>query len=198
METIYHCCGGLDVHKKTVEATVRRLAGGQLHSETRRFETMTRDLLALSDWLASECVTHVAMESTGVLWKPVFNILESSFEVLLVNARHVKQVPGRKTDVKDSQWLAQLLQHGLLRGSYVPSREIRDLRDLTRQRTQLVREKTRVVNRVHKTLEDANIKLGVVASDIMGVSGRDMLQALIKGQEDPRKVGEHGPAAYAE
>jgi transposase len=190
METIYPCCAGLDVHKKTVEATVRRVEQGRLQAETRRFGTMTADLLGLSDWLTSERVTHVAMESTGVFWKPIYNILEGAFEVLLVNAQHVKQVPGRKTDVKDSQWLAQLLQHGLLRGSFVPPGPIRELRDLTRHRTQLVSEKTRVANRMHKTLEDANIKLGAVASDILGASGRDMLRALIEGEQDTEKMAD--------
>ncbi|MCK6498519.1 MAG: IS110 family transposase [Nitrospira sp.] len=188
METTYESCAGLDVHKKTVEVTVRRMEGGQLHAETRRFATLTRDLLRVSEWLASQKVTHVAMESTGVFWKPIYNILEGSFEVLLVNAQHVKQVPGRKTDVKDSQWLAQLLQHGLLRPSFVPPRPVRELRDLTRHRTQLVAEKVRVANRLRKTLEDANIKLGSVASDLMGVSARAMLQALIRGEADPARI----------
>jgi transposase len=190
METVYASCAALDVHKETVEATVRRMEKGRLWAETRGFGTMTRDLLALSDWLVSERVTHVAMESTGVYWKPIYNILEGQFQVLLVNAQHVKQVPGRKTDVSDSQWLAQLLQHGLLRGSFIPPRPLRELRDLTRQRAQLVSEQTRVANRLHKTLEDANIKLSSVASDILGVSGRQMLRALIAGQEDPRELAE--------
>jgi len=190
METIYASCAGLDIHKKTVEVTVRRMEQGRVRAETRQFGTMTRDLLALSDWLRSQQVTHVAMESTGVFWKPIYNILEGQFEVLLVNAQHVKQVPGRKTDVNDSQWLAQLLQHGLLRGSFVPPRPLRELRDLTRQRAQLVAEQTRVTNRLHKTLEDANIKLGSVASDILGVSGRQMLKGLIAGEENPEKLAE--------
>lgn len=192
MDTIYTCCAGLDVHKKTVEVNVRRLdEGRRSHSETRQFRTFTRDLLEMSDWFAEQGVTHVAMESTGVFWKPIFNILEGNFEVLLVNARHVKNVPGRKTDVKDCQWLAQLLQHGLLKGSFVPSREIRELRDLTRHRAQLVAEKTRTTNRIHKVLEDANIKLGSVASDILGVSGRDMIQGIIAGEEDPAKLADY-------
>jgi transposase len=190
METIYASCAGLDVHKKTVEATVRRIEEGCVRVETRQFGTMTRDLLALSDWLVRERITHVAMESTGVFWKPIYNILEGQFEVVLVNAQHVKQVPGRKTDVSDSQWLAQLLQHGLLRGSFIPPRPLRELRDLTRQRGQLVAEQTRVANRLHKTLEDANIKLGSVASDILGVSGRQILRALIAGQGDPQELAE--------
>lgn len=189
METIYRCCAGLDVHKQSVEVTVRRLEeSGRVYQETRHFGTFTRDLLEMSDWMSGGGVTHVAMESTGVYWKPIYNILEGSFEVLLVNARHVKQVPGRKTDIKDCQWLAQLLQHGLLRGSFIPSRPIRQLRDLTRHRAQLVAEKTRVVNRIHKILEDANIKLGSVATDILGVSGRAMIQDLIAGQSDPTQL----------
>jgi len=192
METIYRCCAGLDVHKETVEVNVRRLDDkGRLHSETRQFRTFTKALLEMSDWLAEEGVTHVAMESTGVYWKPIFNILDGCFEVLLVNARHVKNVPGRKTDVNDCQWIGQLLQHGLLRGSFVPSRELRELRDLTRHRTQLVAEKTRVSNRFHKVLEDANIKLGSVATDILGKSGRAMLKDLISGKDDPEQLAEH-------
>ena len=172
METIYQCCAGLDVHQKTVVVCVRRLdANGRLQKSVRTYGTFTTNLRALADWLAEEGVTHVAMESTGVLWKPVYNLLEGRFEVLLVNAQHLKQVPGRKTDVKDCEWIVQLLQHGLLRGSFVPAPAQRELRDLTRHRAKLVEEKTAVVNRVHKTLEDANIKLGAVASDILGVSG---------------------------
>jgi len=151
---------------------------------------MTKDILALADWLSSEEVTHVAMESTGVYWKPIYNILEGRFTILLVNARHVKNVPGRKTDLKDCQWLAQLLQCGLLKGSFVPDRPQKELRDLTRLRTQLVNEKSAVINRIHKILEDANIKLGVVATDILGKSGRDMIRALIRGEEDPVQIAE--------
>jgi transposase len=186
METIYSCCAGLDIHKMTVVACVRRLDSvGRIHESVRTFGTMTAELLALSDWLAEAGVTHVAMESTGVFWKPVFNLLEGRFAVLLVNPRHIKQVPGRKTDVKDCQWIAQLLQYGLLRGSFVPPRPIRELRDLTRQRSQLVAEKAAVANRIQKVLEDANIKLAAVATDVLGVSGRAMIRALIAGQEDP-------------
>lgn len=189
MEVIYQCCAGLDVHKATVEVNVRRREeGGKLQSEVRRFRTFTRDLLEMSDWLAEQGVTHVAMESTGVFWKPIYNILEGQVEVLLVNARHIKHVPGRKTDVLDCQWLAQLLQCGLLKGSFVPDRELRELRDLTRHRAQLIAEKTRTVNRIHKLLEDTNIKLGAVAADIVGVSGRAMLQQLIAGEADPVKL----------
>lgn len=189
MDTIYRCCAGLDVHQKTVEATVRRLdEAGRLTTQTRRFGTMTRELLALGDWMAQEGVTIVVMEATGVYWKPVWNLLEGRFELLLVNARHVKQVPGRKTDASDSQWLAQLLQYGLLRGSLVPPRAVRELRDLTRDRTQLVQESARVANRIQKVLEDANVKLASVATDVLGVSGRAMLEAMIAGEQDPVRL----------
>jgi transposase len=189
MDTVFPCCCGLDVHKKTVAACVRKsAAGGRVSEEVRTFGTMTRELLEMSDWLAAQGVTHVAMESTGVLWKPIYNLLEDRFELLLVNAQHIKRVPGRKTDIKDCQWIAQLLQHGLLKASFVPPRAQRELRDLTRHRTQLVAEKNRLANRLHKTLEDANIKLGAVATDILGVSGRRMLEALAAGQEDPEQL----------
>jgi len=191
LEVIYQCCCGLDVHKRTIAACVRRLLeNGGMHQETRTFGTMTRDILALADWLAAESVTHVALESTGSYWKPVYNILEGRFKMLLVNARHVKHVPGRKTDVKDCQWLAQLLQAGLLRGSFIPERPQRELRDLTRHRSQLVGERSRAANRIQKILEDANIKLASVASDILGASGRDMLRALIRGETDAEKMAD--------
>lgn len=191
MEIVHECCAGFDVHKQTVMVCVRRMLGkGRIERQVREFGTMTRDILALGDWLRDLGVTHVAMESTGVFWKPIWNVLEGSFEMLLCNAQHIKQVPGRKTDVKDCEWIAQLLQHGLLRASFVPERDQRDLRDWTRTRAQLVGDCTRVVNRVHKTLEDANIKLGSVATDIMGVSGRLMLERMIQGEEDPEKLSE--------
>jgi transposase len=158
--------------------------------QVKTFGTMTSDLLQMSDWLAEQGVTNVAMESTGVLWKPVWNILEGAFELLLVNPVELKRVPGRKSDVRDCQWIAHLLQCGLLRSSFVAPRAQRELRDLTRYRAQLMAELTRIVNRVHKTLEDANIKLGAVASDIMGKSGRAMLSALLQGERDPRKLAE--------
>ena len=186
MDLIYPCCAGVDVHKKTVVACVRRAGpDGAIGREVRTYRTMTADLIALADWLDAEGVTHVAMESTGVYWKPVFHLLEGRFEVLLVNAHHIKQVPGRKTDVKDSEWIAQLLQYGLLRSSFIPPPPIRELRDLTRHRAQLVRERATAANRVQKVLEDANIKLGSVATDVLGVSGRSMLVALIGGNDDP-------------
>lgn len=186
MQVIYPCCAGLDVHKKTVVACRMKAEGSKpIRTEVKTFSTMTRQLLALSDWLSQWGCTHVAMESTGEYWKPIFNVLEANFEVLLVNAQHVKQVPGRKTDVRDAEWLAGLLQHGLLKASYIPPALQRDLRDLTRYRTTLVQERTRVINRVQKALEGANIKLSSVASDSLGVSGRAILKGLIEGQEDP-------------
>src|SRR5262245_9136032 len=191
MDTLYPRCAGLDVHKGNVVVCVRCCAApGPAFEEVRTFSTMTADLLALADWLAEHGVTHVAMESTGVYWKPVFNILEGSAHVILVNAEHVKTVPGRKTDVKDCQWLAQLLQHGLLKASFVPPAPIRALRDLARQRTQLIGARSAAANRVQKVLEDANIKLGEVASDVLGASGRDMLEALISGETDPEKLAD--------
>jgi transposase len=191
MENILACCAGLDVHKESVEACVRRIEpNGRVHSETRHWGTMTRDLLEMAAWLAAEGVKNVAMESTGVYWKPIFNILETRFTVLLVNARHLKQVPGRKSDVRDCQWIAQLLQCGLRKGSFIPPRAQRDLRDLTRHRTQLVEEKTRTINRIQKVLEDANIKLASVATDVLGVSGRAMIQRLIEGETDPHKLAD--------
>ena len=191
MDIVYPCCAGLDVHKKTVVACVRRVAAnGKVHKEVRTFGTMTADLLSLADWLAQEGVTHAAMESTGVYWKPVWNILDEQFQLLLVNARHIKQVPGRKTDVKDSEWIAELLQHGLLRGSFVPPTPQRELRELTRQRLQLMHQKASVANRIQKILEDANVKLASVATDVLGVSGRDMLQAIIAGQENPHVLAD--------
>jgi transposase len=191
MEAIFRCCAGFDVHSKTVAVCVRRMGDqGEIHAEVRTFGTMTRNLLALCDWLLAEGVTHVAMESTGVFWKPIYNILEGQFQILLVNARHVQKVPGRKTDVKDCEWLAQLLQCGLLRGSYIPPRPQRDLRDLTRMRTQLTHEMASVANRIHKVLEDTNVKLGLVATDVLGVSGRKIIEALIGGETDAVKMAD--------
>jgi transposase len=191
MDRILERCAGLDVHKKTVVACIRRTGpDGAIDSQVRTFGTMTADLLALSDWLDAAGVRHVAMESTGVYWKPIFNILEGHFDVMLVNAGRLKQVPGRKTDVKDAEWIAQLLQHGLLSPSFIPPPEIRELRELTRQRTELVRDQAAVANRIQKVLEDANIKLGDVASDVLGVSGRAMIRAIIDGQEDPERLAD--------
>jgi transposase len=189
MDIIFGNVAGLDVHKETVVACVRKLQPqGSIAEQVETFGTMTSDLLRLLDWLTAQQVTHVAMEATGVLWKPLWNILEGHFQLLLVNPRELKRVPGRKSDVSDSQWIAQLLQCGLLRSSFVPDRPQRELRDLTRQRAQLVAETTRVANRIHKTLEDANIKLGAVASDILGTSGRLMLHAILAGERDPQKL----------
>jgi transposase len=196
MDVVYERCCGLDVHKRTVVAcVVTSQAGGGPRKETRSFGTMTADLLALADWLEQHGVTHVAMESTGVFWKPVWNLLEDRFALLLVNAQHIKAVPGRKTDVRDCEWLADLLRHGLLRASFVPDRrrlrsEQRELRELTRYRTSLVRERSTAVNRLQQTLEGANIKLASVATDIMGASGRQMLAALIAGTMDPAMIAE--------
>lgn len=185
MDILHECCAGLDVHKKTVVACVRRAGpDGKVSHETRTFATMTADLLELADWLAQRGVRHAAMESTGVYWKPIWHLLEGRFELILVNARHMRQVPGRKTDVKDAQWIAQLLQHGLLSASFVPPVPIRELRDLTRQRAQLVADRATVANRVQKVLEAANIKLGSVATDVLGVSGRAMIARMIAGQSD--------------
>jgi transposase len=189
METLFARCAGLDVHSKTVVAC-RRILGpdGKLDKEVRSFGTTTSQLEALAKWLQEGGVTHVAMESTGVFWKPIWNVLEARFEVLLVNARNIKKVPGRKTDVRDCEWIAQLLQCGLLSASFVPPPAIRELRELTRHRAKLIDQRTAVANRVHKTLEDANIKLGTVASDILGVSGRDMLRAIVEGETDSEKL----------
>ncbi len=189
MDLMHPRVAGVDVHEAFV-VVCRRIvrSDGQVDRVVRRYSTMTRDLLARGDWLADAQVTHLAMESTGVFWKPIWNRLEDRFTLVLVNARHVKQVPGRKRDVGDAEWMAQLLQHGLLRASFIPPPPLRELRDLTRHRTTLLQERTRVVNRMHKVLEDANIKLSAVASDILGVSGRAMLRALIAGETDPQRL----------
>lgn len=193
MDTLFARVAGLDLHQKTVVACVR-ITGpdGKAVEQIRTFGTMTEDLLGMSDWLVEQRVTHIAMESTGVLWKPVWNILDgrSEWELLLVNPRELKQVPGRKSDVKDSQWIAHLLACGLLRASFVPERGQRDLRDLTRMRAVLTDEHTRTVNRLHKVLQDANIKLTSVATDILGVSGRDMLKGLMQGEQDVEVLAE--------
>jgi transposase len=191
MDILHDRCAGLDVHKKTVVACARHVeADGEVRNEVRTFGTMTADLLELVDWLKGQDVRHVAMESTGVYWKPIWHILEGAFELVLVNARHIKRAPGRKTDVKDAEWLAQLLQVGLLSPSFIPPPPIRALRDLTRQRAQLVADKASVVNRIHKTLEGANIKLSSVATDILGVSGRAMIARLIQGVNDPERLAD--------
>ena len=195
MRIVYKRCCGLDVHKKVIVACLLLLeADGELRSEIRKFGTMTQDLLELLDWLQQAGCTHVAMESTGVYWKPIWNVLEGRFELLLVNAQHFKAVPGRKTDVKDCEWLAELLQHGLVRSSFVPPTLVRDLRDLNRNRAILVQQRATVSNRIEKVLEDANIKLGVVASHVLGQSGRTMLHALSTGEEDIDKLAEMAKA----
>lgn len=183
MRVVFERCSGLDLHKKTVAACVITPEG----RETRTFGTMTADILALADWLQSMGVTHVAMEATGVYWKPVYNLLETyGFDLIVVNAQHIKQVPGRKTDVQDAEWIADLLRHGLVRGSYIPSRPERELRELVRYRKTLIRERSNEVNRVQKVLEGANIKLASVATDVMGKSGRAMLEAMVAGTTDPK------------
>jgi transposase len=185
MDQLIERCCGLDVHRDTVASCVRVPGpNGKRQQEVRTFGTTTAELLALRDWLEAHGVTHVAMESTGVYWKPVFYVLEEAFTCLLVNATHIKQVPGRKTDVKDCAWIAQCLECGLLRGSFVPPAPIRELRDLTRHRRVLIEERTRAANRVHKLLQDAGIKLASVATNILGVSGRAMLEALVHGTTD--------------
>jgi transposase len=191
MNLLYPQSAGLDVHKKTVVACALTVdAHGEMHEATQTFATMTPDLLALADWLGQQGVTHVAMESTGEYWKPVHSLLEGNFTVLVVNAQHLKTVPGRKTDVGDAAWIADLLRHGLLTGSYIPPLAQRDLRDLTRQRTNLVQERAQVSNTLQKVLEWANLKLGDVVSDVTGVSARAMLTAIVDGQTDPTALAE--------
>jgi len=186
MEVVYECCGGLDVHAKTVVACL--VTKGR--KEIRTFATMTDELLQLGDWLSSAGCTHVAIESTGVYWKPVFNMLEGLLTVILVNARHIKAVPGRKTDVRDCEWLADLLRHGLLKASFIPPLEIREVRELVRYRQTVVTEHTAVANRITKLIESANIKLGQVASEVLGLSGRLMLRALAAGETNAEKLAE--------
>lgn len=191
MEIIHPTCAGLDVHKKTVVACVRTTGSdGKPRKETRSFSTLTGDLLALADWLLAQGVTHVAMESTGEFWKPVYAILEPQLTVLVVNAQHIKQVPGRKTDIKDAEWIADLLAHGLLRASFIPPQPQRDLRDLTRQRTVIIQERAAVINRLQKVLEWANLKLAAVATNVVGVSARAMLEAIVDGQSDVTALAE--------
>jgi len=185
MERVYERCCGIDVHKKMVVACLILVVNGQRCKDARTFRTTTQDLLLLLDWLSSAGCTHVAMESTATYWKPIYNLLEGHFELLVVNAQHIKAVPGRKTDVHDSEWIADLLQHGLLRASFIPPASQRELRELTRYRTNLVEERVRAANRLQQTLEGTNLKLGDVATDILGKSGRAILEALLAGQTDP-------------
>jgi transposase len=190
MDVMHPRCAGLDVHQKTVVACARLASAGTVTHEVRTFGTTTRALLALAEWLAERGVTHVAMESTGVFWKPVWHILDGQFELVLANARHLRHIPGRKSDVNDATWIADLLAHGLIRSSFVPPASIHELRDLTRTRKQLVREIAQHTLRLQKILEDANLKLTTVISDILGVSGRAILEALIAGEQDPERLAD--------
>jgi transposase len=194
MEVVYPACGGLDVHQKTVVACARVVVGEKVVQEVQTFATTTNGLLELCDWLTERGVTHVAMESTGVYWKPIWHVLENSFELVLANAGHIKNVPGRKTDVNDAMWIADLFAHGLIRASFVPPTPIQEMRDLTRTRKQVVRERAQHVQRIQKTLEDANIKITGFISDVLGQSGRAILEALIAGETNPEKLFEltHG------
>ena len=189
MDVLYSNCAGLDIHKDTVVACSRRVTAAKVIREVRTFKTTTRELLALSDWLGTLGATHIVMEATGVYWKPVWNILsDGDFELILANAAHVKNVPGRKTDVNDATWLADLLAHGLIRASFVPDVQTQEQRGLLRTRKQLTRERTSHIQRLQKTLEEANIKLDFVISDIVGTSGRAMIEALIAGETDPLRL----------
>jgi transposase len=188
MEVVHPRCAGLDVHKKSISACIRIYEGGKVQKLEQRFGTFTAQLEELADWIEEHQVTHVSMEATGVYWKPVWNVLEGRFELTLVNPQHVKALSGKKFDRRDASHLADLTQHGLVQGSFVPSQEIRQLRDLTRNRARIVQETVRIKNRIHKILEEANIKLGSVATDIFGVSGRLMLQQLIAGEQDATKL----------
>ena len=185
MEVIHVRCAGLDVHQKTVVACVRIAVKSKVVRAVRTFGATTSELLALSDWLSSHGCTHVAMESTGVYWKPVWHVLEGMFELVLANAMHIRNIPGRKSDVNDATWIADLLAHGLIRGSFVPPAPIQDLRDLTRSRKQLVREVGQHTQRIQKVLEDANLKLTEVLSDVLGKSGRAIIEAVIAGEQEP-------------
>lgn len=189
MEVLYARCAGIDVHKDTVVACVRCVSE-PVHREVRTFGTTTAELIELADWLASHGVTHVAMEATGVYWKPVWHMLEDGFTLVLANAQHIRNVPGRKTDVNDAMWIADLLAHGLIRSSFVPPAQIQDLRDLMRTRKQLVREVSQHTLRIQKTLEDANLKVASVLSTVLGTSGRKMLTAIIAGQTDPEVLAD--------
>ena len=188
MEVVSPRCSGLDVHKRFVVACLSIIEGGQRHKEVRQERSMTSDILLLKQWLVEAGCQQIAMESTGVFWKPIYHLLEDAFEIVLVNAQHLKKVPGRKTDVKDAEWIADLLQHGLLKASFIPSCEQQAVRDLTRTRMRLIQERTRLINRIQKVLEDANIKLASVVSDLMGATGQAILKALVAGQEDPESL----------
>jgi transposase len=188
MNVVYERCAGLDVHQKSVVACVRVVAEGRVSHQVRTFSTMTSELLALADWLAACGCTHIAMESTGVFWKPVWHVLEENFSLVLANAMHIRNIPGRKSDVNDATWIADLLAHGLIRSSFVPPAPVQELRDLTRTRKQLMREIARHTQRLQRILEDANVKLTSVVSDILGKSGRAVLDALVSGETDPQRL----------
>src|SRR5271165_1554293 len=191
MEVMHERVAGLDVHKTMIVACVRIMSAGTIHRECRTFETSTASLEALLGWLTASCCTHVAMEATGVYWKPVWNILsDGAFVLIVANAAHIKNVPGRKTDVNDATWIADLVACGLIRASFVPDEAIQELRSLLRARKQLSREQISHIQRIQKTLEEANIKLDSVISDIMGVSGRRMIEAMIAGVRNPSKLAE--------
>lgn len=191
MEVTYQRCCGLDVHKKMVVACLSIVGSeGERHKEIRTFSTMTKELLAMLDWLQAAGCTHLAMESTGSFWKPIYNLLEGALQILVVNAYHLKAVPGRKTDVRDSEWICDLLQHGLLKASFIPSAPQRELREVTRYRTSLTEERARLVNRIQKVLEDTNLKLSAVITDLTGVSARAILAQLLAGERDATKLAE--------
>src|SRR5215471_4622689 len=184
MQVLYQRCCGIDLHKKMIVACLLMCTAQGVQKEIQTFGTMLQDLYRLRDWLKANACEAVAMESTGVFWKPIWNVLEGELELLLVNAKHIKAVPGRKTDIKDAEWIADLLQHGLLRASFVPARPQRELRDVTRYRSSLAADRARLVNRIQKTLEDTNIKLASVATDITGKSGRAILAAMHAGEQN--------------
>ncbi len=186
MQVMHERCCGLDVHKKMVAACIITPDG----QEIRTYSTMTNDLLRMANWLRGKGITHVAMESTGVFWKPIYNLLEDEFTLLVVNAHHIKTVPGRKTDVKDAEWIADLLRHGLVKSSFIPDRPQRELREMVRYRRSLIQERSRGINRIQKVLEGANIKLAAVASDVVGASGRAMLEAMVSGTDDARTLAD--------
>jgi transposase len=192
MRTLHRRCAGLDVHSDSVVACARLTVRTKATHEVRRFSTTTRDLLELADWLAAQGITHIAMEATGIYWKPIWHVLEGRFELVLANAAHIRNVPGRKSDVNDAVWISDLLAHGLIRASFVPPTQIQEVRDLTRTRTQLGREVGQHIQRIQKTLENANIKLTSVISNIMGTSGRRILKAIIRGETNPANLAELG------
>jgi transposase len=192
METLYRRCAGLDVHQKEIVACRRIVSGRKVKSELGRFATTTQGLLALSGWLSEAKVTHVAMEATGVYWKPVWHVLCHDFQLILANAAHIRNVPGRKSDANDATWISDLLAHGLIRASFVPPQPIQELRDLTRTRRELTREIVRHTQRIQATLEEANVKLASVISDILGWSGRRILKAIVEGESDPQRLAELG------